>query len=474
VPVKSIIRLASVLAAALPVVLAAQQTQPTAPSPQPAAAGQSPSAPKAPVVTLDDAIKLALKVQPAVVQAGANVDIAHANQRQALGNWLPSVTANSNLTRSSLGRVNSSTGQLVNNPNAYFGSVGVTASLTLFDGLQRVFTGRQMNASAASADAALVNQKFQVTLLTKQAFFNALAAVDLERVANTAVQRSQEQLKISREKLLAGTAVRSDTLQASVTMGQAQLQLLQAQATRETQEANLAHLIGFNGVVAPVGDSTTVAVTDVDTAAVRAEALKSSPVIASATAQLRAAEATVNANRTVYLPTVTASYSTQRSGSASQVWGYSVPSGVGSDTVSKAGALNIPGLSPTWNFSLSLSWPLFNGFKREATLWSALANRDAFGASAADASRSVNAQVTQYIAALEAARTGISIARASRAAAEEGLRVQRERYRLGAATIVDVLTAQQSLDQAESDAVTQRVAYQVARAQLEALVGRAL
>ena len=90
-PVKSIIRLASVLAAALPVVLAAQQTQPTAPSPQPAAAGQSPSAPKAPVVTLDDAIKLALKVQPAVVQAGANVDIAHANQRQALGNWLPSV-----------------------------------------------------------------------------------------------------------------------------------------------------------------------------------------------------------------------------------------------------------------------------------------------------------------------------------------------------------------------------------------------
>jgi len=39
---------------------------------------------------------------------------------------------------------------------------------------------------------------------------------------------------------------------------------------------------------------------------------------------------------------------------------------------------------------------------------------------------------------------------------------------------VEVLQAQQSLDQSEVDAVNARVNYQIARAQLEALLGKSL
>ena len=59
-------------------------------------------------------------------------------------------------------------------------------------------------------------------------------------------------------------------------------------------------------------------------------------------------------------------------------------------------------------------------------------------------------------------------------AAQEDLRVQQERYRLGAATIVDVLTSQEALNQAEVDAVTARFDYVRARAQISALIGRTL
>ena len=59
-------------------------------------------------------------------------------------------------------------------------------------------------------------------------------------------------------------------------------------------------------------------------------------------------------------------------------------------------------------------------------------------------------------------------------AAEEDLRVQQERYRLGASTIVDVLTSQEALNQAEVDAVTARFDYVRARAQISALIGRTL
>jgi outer membrane protein TolC len=131
-------------------------------------------------------------------------------------------------------------------------------------------------------------------------------------------------------------------------------------------------------------------------------------------------------------------------------------------------------MNPTWNLSLGLNWQLFNGLRREQTLWNASANREASEANAADARRLVNAQVTQWLQALQSARTRFSIAGASREAADEALRVQNERYRLGAATIVEVLQAQQNLDQSEVDAVNARVDYQIARAQLEALLGRSL
>ena len=50
----------------------------------------------------------------------------------------------------------------------------------------------------------------------------------------------------------------------------------------------------------------------------------------------------------------------------------------------------------------------------------------------------------------------------------------RSRYRLGVATIVDVLTSQEALNQAEVDVVNARFDYLRARAQIEALIGRKL
>jgi outer membrane protein TolC len=58
--------------------------------------------------------------------------------------------------------------------------------------------------------------------------------------------------------------------------------------------------------------------------------------------------------------------------------------------------------------------------------------------------------------------------------AREDLRVQDERYRLGASTILDLITSQLNLAQAETDEIAARYDYQIARAELEALVGREL
>ena len=86
----------------------------------------------------------------------------------------------------------------------------------------------------------------------------------------------------------------------------------------------------------------------------------------------------------------------------------------------------------------------------------------------------LDASLTQQLTALDAASAQIDVARTTVAAAQENLRMQRERYRLGASTIVDLLTAETTLNQAETGLVQARYNYLIARAQLEALVGHTL
>ena len=95
-------------------------------------------------------------------------------------------------------------------------------------------------------------------------------------------------------------------------------------------------------------------------------------------------------------------------------------------------------------------------------------------AQAAEAGRSVASDVTAQLANLEASVARIRITQVSVQAAQEDMRVQQERYRLGASTIVDVLTSQEALDQAEVEAVNARFDYLRAKAQMEALIGRTL
>ena len=72
------------------------------------------------------------------------------------------------------------------------------------------------------------------------------------------------------------------------------------------------------------------------------------------------------------------------------------------------------------------------------------------------------------------AEQAIAIAEEARQVAEEDLRVLRERYRVGVATILELVTSQISVVQASATAVTARYDYILARAQLEAVLGRGL
>jgi outer membrane protein TolC len=409
-----------------------------------------------PVVTLEQAIALSLKTQPGVVQATVAVDNAAARVRSAKAAWLPSLDFSASGNQSYSGvpaRVDPNTGLAVGSSSGSI-STSVRSSLTLFDGFQRSADTRSARASETAADASLVNAQYQQRLTTTNQFLDARAAAELVGVRQASVERAEEQLKVSINKLNAGSATRSDSLRSRVTLGTAQLQLVQAQAQLATAEAGLARLVGMTGRVAAADDPgfSHIVTEQIDTAAIRGEAEAVSPQVRAAQANALAAQAEIKSARSGYWPTLSLSGNLGLSGSSSRSYSF----------YDNRGA------------SLSLSWPIFNRFQREQSINTAENAATTADAQAADAARQVSANLTSQLADLEAARLQIEITQVSVTAAEEDLRVQQERYRLGASTIVDILTSQEALDQAEVDAVNARFSYLRAKAQIEALIGRSL
>ena len=75
---------------------------------------------------------------------------------------------------------------------------------------------------------------------------------------------------------------------------------------------------------------------------------------------------------------------------------------------------------------------------------------------------------------LETQAQAIAIAQDAVVVAEEDLRLIRARYGVQEAGILDVITSQVALDQAEANLVTARYDYALAKAELESIVGRDL
>src|SRR3989442_8533236 len=402
-------------------------------------------------VSLAEAVRRALDVQPAMVRARGDATNAGWQKRGAFGAFLPTVTLNSSAFRQN---TESNVNGFLASAGTYQFNTGLSASVDLFTGLRRLANYRNADATQDAADAEVMNQRFQVTAATAQLFYTSLANEELVRVAEAQLERAKEELQISVNKIQAGASTRSDTLTATVDLGNARLALLQAQANLATAQANLARQIGVDGLVRAVPDSQLPPVPD--TTELRTAALRQPPVVMQAAASERATAAPRSSHRSPDLSQLTRPYNTSSQG-LNEPW-------QGFDRGNRN--FNRP--------SFALSWTVFDGFQREKTTASSVVDLDNARAQTADTRRQLGADLTQQFAAMSTAFAKIEITGANVVAAAEARRVTQERYRLGAGTLLDLLTAQANQTQAEVNQVQARYDYLIARAQVEALAGHPL
>jgi outer membrane protein len=428
----------------------------------PAALAQHSSADSARAIQLDEAVRLARRNAPAAVQARGQERVSRAAVTSAYAAFLPNVSVSLGGVRQFSGdgqrtRFNPQTGAteiIPAQPWTY--SDGLSLSVDLFDGGRRFFEIGTARANVRASEAAETAQGFTTSLEVQQQFYAVLAARESEVAARAQLDEAQQELSAATARVAAGAATRSDSLRSVILVGNARLALLTAQTNLRNANVALTRLVASSVLVtAAPSDTLDLAPVPLDSAQL-AQLADHGPAVQQAEAQLSAARAGVRSARTPYLPTVSAGYS--RGGS-----GFDPRFGYGTDPFAYQGSLR-----------LSLSYPLFNQYAREEGVVRARVSEETAEAQLRDTRLAAQQQVVQALGALLTALQQVEIQQASVRAAEEDLRVQRQRYQLGASTLLDQLTSQTQLTQARAQLIQARFNARVARAQLEAAVGRDL
>jgi outer membrane protein len=326
------------------------------------------------------------------------------------------------------------------------------------------------------------------------------------------VATARVQLDLAKAKVAVGSGTILDIRRAEVALGQAQLALL---TERNNVEVERLRLFQQMGVPQPAGVALTtdfvVAPPSFALDSLLALARERNPAIVALRARERAAELNTRVAKADYTPTLSIStgiggnsyrytdanylVATRMSSLANQkafcMSQDSIRTAVGlsasclpasaytltPDQVDAIRASNgrFLGFSKSpFGLSAQLSIPIFDNFQREERVERAAVARDdaAYNVRAKDLA--LTADVTQAYLTVSTAVQKVALAEQNAAKAKEEVAFAEERYRVGAATFLDVTTSRSSYEQALIDRVNAVYDYHKAFAALENAVGRPL
>jgi len=403
-------------------------------------------------ITLDDALARAVVRSPQLAQSEQALVNAGETRRTAVGAFLPTISTNSGMSVRSTQRFDAATDRLVTgSSNSY--SAGLTARYDLFRGGQRFSELDRAAADLTAARARREDQRFNVNFQTKDFFFQALRQEELLTVALRRIEQATQSLEMTRTQQQVGAGTVSDTLRARLEFINSRQAVLNAQVQTRAARFALGRQVGIAEPVIPV------APVDLEPRPLRLSEREILEVAENLAPSVQAAVATFAAAREAYSSSKSA-YIPSLSLSSGYNWSNQEASFSGGST--------------SWNLNFNLSYPIFNGFSREASIVRAEYSTRVARLQEDDARLASRQETDAALRTLETSGLAIDIAGEAVAVADEDLRVTRERYRLSVAIILDVVTSQIASDQARVDLVNARYDYVLARAELEAILGRDL
>jgi outer membrane protein TolC len=369
-------------------------------------------------------------------------------------------------------------------------------------------------AQLHAADASITGARMTLRSTIVNQYLAVLQAQENVRIVEAQQKSADEALRLAQARYQVGQTTVLDVRQAEVKKGQADVLALQAQQAVTVQKLTLFQQMG----VAAPDDPSVVSLPDTFPVVEPAwklddllqEADQHNPDVNTLEARQTAAKWSARAARSAWLPSLNFSagwvgytqqytnvqYALDQATAGAQA-NYeqcnlintsllnpgATPLPCGSPSLTPAEENAIRSQNSVFPFSftgqpfqaqVSISLPIFTAFSRPLSISQAEAQADDAREAVRARRLQVRTDVSNAYYALQTAYQTIGIQQTNRSAAQEGLRLATEQYRVGSGTFLSLLDAQATAQQAEFDYIRAVYDYHRAIVQLETAVGRPL
>lgn len=436
-----------------------------------------------PVYSLAECIGIALEGSPTLAISRANEHIADKGVTQAWGAFLPSASLSRtwnksertdfDITQTAYQQVELQTttpgltipyslpvgtaGVMDQETKSTYQDYGANMNWNLFSGFSKYggLKSAKKERAAAEADHAYTRQLVMQNVTV--AYLKLVRDERLLEVTQESQDLAERELERSETYHRIGSAAKSDVLQAKVRVEQTKLDVIRARNAVEQSFAELAHAMN-RPLAQRFQVDRTLMETDMDVAPLGTlfdEALANRD-------DLRSRELTVEA----------------REGDVTSAGGNLWPSvdlfarytKYENESPFRFGAQKSDNLS----YGYQVSWNVFDRLQSWTGRSQAKARKRIAEYNLDQARLDAQLEVRQLYNAQVEARERVSLARETILNADEELRLAQERFRVGAGTMLDRITAQVNLATSRADEVSALADYVAASLQLDRAVGRSL
>ena len=414
-------------------------------------------------LTLEQAVDTALRNNPGLKAADAEIEAADAGVLRSSSGFLPKVTVSETWSKTDnplmvLGtKLNQEivtqsdfNPTVINNPEPISNyNTRLSVVQPLFNG-GREYIGRTQAKLAKDASVQDRERGRQETVYNViKAYYGLLLAKEYNRVAFQSLEASEANLKLAEARYKAGAVLQSDLLRAKVQYAEVKEMLTRSENGIKLAVAELNFAMGMpQGAKYETTGSLAAQDLKADVNAEIGEAEEKRPDLIAMNLNRQNSEQSVTQARTDYLPSLNLMGQVDWNSSAV----------AGDDAKS-------------WAVMAVFQWNLFDGLVTRSKVKEALAPSSRMKFLEEQTRSAVQLQVRQAYYNFTASLDRIAATASSVQEAEEGLRIVQKRYETGMTAFVDVLGAESALIRARTNALQALYDNNISQAELKLAKG---
>jgi outer membrane protein len=406
-------------------------------------------------LSLDQAIKIAIQKNTSLISTENELLRSKSNVDAAYGRFIPNLNAYGSWgwNRSdNAGYTTTYNGLTVDVPASTVESrsysLGASSNLVLFDGLANLANLSRSKNNLQSVEYTIEGKKQEVVFQTINLYYAIVEADQLLKVAEEDVKQQQKNLETIEERNRLGSVTIADVYQQQVQLGNAELQVIRQKNTLETAKSSLLFYLGLDVLQdykysdALTQKELNILDTDINTDFDRLnelvnEALVNRKDYLAQKLNLESSYESVTIAKSGHIPTLSGNL------------GYNT----------YANTINQIFKSNSYSAGLTLSIPIFSGFSTQNAIQSAEVDAMNTELQLKYTERLIKQDIQKSFLDLEAAKKGLLVTQKNVSAAEENLKIEQEKYNLGAGKLLDVLIANTAFQTAKTNYINAQFLY---------------